>query len=58
MTVAAGILTMLTTSNWWSFAMAAGFIAALLIYGNLLIRPGPVNHGQGKRLQGYDAEGN
>jgi hypothetical protein len=43
-TVAAGILTMLTTSNWWSFAMAAGFIAAFLIYGNLLIRPGLVNH--------------
>ena len=38
-TVAAGILTLLTTSNWWSYTMAAGFITAFLIYGNLLIQP-------------------
>jgi heme A synthase len=37
-TAAAGILTLLTTSNWWSYAMAVGFIAAFLIYGNLLIQ--------------------
>jgi hypothetical protein len=35
--VTAGILTLLTGSNWWSYAMAAGFIAALLAYGSLLL---------------------
>jgi hypothetical protein len=35
--VAAGILTMITSSNWWSYAMAVGFIAALLAYGSLLL---------------------
>lgn len=34
---AAGILTLLTSSNWWSYAMAVGFIAALLAYGSLLL---------------------
>ena len=38
-TMAAGVLTMLTASNWWSYAMSAGFISAFLIYGRLLIRP-------------------
>ena len=27
---AAGVLTLLTKSNWWSYAMTAGFISALL----------------------------
>jgi hypothetical protein len=36
-TVAAGVLTTITTSNWWSYAMAAGFIASLLIYGSFLL---------------------
>jgi len=36
-TVAAGVLTTITKSNWWSYAMAAGFIASLLIYGSLLL---------------------
>ncbi len=35
--VAAGILTLMTGSNWWSYAMAAGFIAALLAHGSLLL---------------------
>jgi uncharacterized protein (DUF58 family) len=35
--VAAGILTLVTKSNWWSYAMAVGFIAALLVYGSLLL---------------------
>ena len=35
--VAAGILTLITKSNWWSYAMAAGFIAALLASGSLLL---------------------
>ncbi|MGE5135764.1 MAG: hypothetical protein ACM32E_22995 [Gemmatimonadota bacterium] len=34
---AAGILTLMTGSNWWSYAMAAGFIAALLAHGSLLL---------------------
>jgi hypothetical protein len=33
--VAAGILTLITKSGWWSFAMAASFIAALLASGFL-----------------------
>jgi len=35
--VAAGILTVMTGSNWWSYAMAVGFITALLTYGSLLL---------------------
>jgi hypothetical protein len=34
--VAAGILALITKIGWWSFAMAAGFIAALLASGSLL----------------------
>ncbi|MBO0774910.1 MAG: hypothetical protein J2P34_01240, partial [Actinobacteria bacterium] len=37
-TVTAGILTLLTSSNWWSYAMAAGFAAALLTYASLLVQ--------------------
>jgi hypothetical protein len=36
-TLAAGVLTTITKSNWWSYAMATGFIASLLIYGSLLL---------------------
>jgi hypothetical protein len=38
----AGILTLLATSNWWSYTMAVGFIAALLAHGSLatLTKPG------------------
>ena len=39
-TLAAGILTLSTKSNWWSYAMAAGFISSLLIYGGILIQSG------------------
>jgi hypothetical protein len=35
--VAAGILTLITNNNWWSYTMAVGFIAALLAYGSLLL---------------------
>jgi hypothetical protein len=35
--VTAGILTVLTSSNWWSYIMAVGFITALLAYGSLLL---------------------
>jgi hypothetical protein len=38
---AAGIITVITHSGWWSYAMAAGFIAALLASGSLLL-PAPV----------------
>ena len=37
-TTAAGILTMITKSNWWSYTMALGFIASLLVYGGLLMQ--------------------
>jgi peptidoglycan/LPS O-acetylase OafA/YrhL len=37
-TVVAGILTSATKSNWWSYLMAAGFLAALYIYGSLAMR--------------------
>ncbi|HUZ34740.1 MAG TPA: hypothetical protein VMV17_00260 [Streptosporangiaceae bacterium] len=44
-TLAAGVLTTITKSNWWSYAMAAGFIASLLIYGSLLLPGGaPAPH--------------
>jgi hypothetical protein len=43
-TTAAGVLTLLTKSNWWSYAMAAGFITALLTYGSILAHPEP--HGR------------
>ena len=39
--IAAGVLTMTTRSNWWSYGMALGFIAALLAYGGLLVQAGP-----------------
>ena len=35
--VTAGILTLVTKNNWWSYTMAVGFIAALLAYGSLLL---------------------
>ena len=35
--VVAGILTLITKNNWWSYTMAVGFIAALLAYGSLLL---------------------
>ncbi len=34
---AAGLLTLVTHSGWWSFVMAVGFTAALLAYAGLLI---------------------
>jgi heme A synthase len=38
--IAGGILTVITSNNWWSYAMAVGFIAALLAYGSLLLPSG------------------
>ena len=35
-TTTAGILTVATKSNWWSYGMAVGFITSLLIYADLL----------------------
>jgi heme A synthase len=34
-TTTAGILTMLLDNNWWSYLMAVGFIASVVVYGNL-----------------------
>jgi hypothetical protein len=39
-TFAAGVLTAITKSNWWSYLMAAGATALLLIYGVLFVRTG------------------
>ena len=39
----AGALTLATKNNWWSYAMAVGFIAALLAYGSLLL-PASADH--------------
>jgi hypothetical protein len=49
--VAPGILTLIPSSNWWSYMMAVGFIAALLAYGSLLLPPIPPAH------DGIDAAG-
>jgi hypothetical protein len=37
LTFVTGVVTMITENGWWSYAMAAGFIAALLLYGSLLV---------------------
>jgi hypothetical protein len=34
-TVAVGVITMITNSSWWSYLMAVGFIALLVVYGRL-----------------------
>ena len=38
LTVIAGVMTVITKNNWWSYTMAAGFIASMLLYGSLLVR--------------------
>jgi hypothetical protein len=38
LTVVAGVMTVITKSNWWSYTMATGFIASMLLYGTLLVR--------------------
>jgi hypothetical protein len=44
LTFVAGALTLITKSNWWSYAMATGFIASLGLYVALLVQPaGPRN---------------
>ena len=37
-TIAAGVLTMTLNSNWWSYLMAVGFVALLIVYGSLYVR--------------------
>ena len=36
-TIAAGVLTTITRTSGWSYAMAAGFVVALGLYGGLLV---------------------
>jgi heme A synthase len=36
-TFATGILTVITGSNWWSYAMSVGFIGAFLLYGKMYV---------------------
>ena len=38
LTFGAGITTLITKNNWWSYAMAVGFIASLLVYVSLLVQ--------------------
>lgn len=40
LTFVAGVLTMSFRSDWWSYLMAVGFIAALASYGSLVPRTG------------------
>lgn len=35
---ATGVMMMVAKSGWWSFIMAASFLAALLLYGAILVR--------------------
>jgi heme A synthase len=37
LTFVTGVITMITKNDWWSYAMALGFIA-LLLYGSLLVQ--------------------
>lgn len=47
-TTAAGILNVITKSNWWSYGMAVGFIASLLVYGSLLVQARTPSGGKGR----------
>jgi len=38
LTFGAGITTLITKNNWWSYAMAVGFIVSLLVYVSLLVQ--------------------
>jgi hypothetical protein len=38
LTFGAGITTLITNDNWWSYAMAVGFIVSLLVYVSLLVQ--------------------
>lgn len=38
LTFGAGITTLITKSNWWSYAMAVGFLVSLLVYVSLLVQ--------------------
>ena len=38
LTFVAGILTIAIESDWWSYVMAVGFLATVLIYGAIIVR--------------------
>ena len=38
LTFGAGVTTLITKNNWWSYAMAVGFIVSLLVYVTLLVQ--------------------
>jgi hypothetical protein len=38
LTFGAGVTTLITNSNWWSYAMAVGFVVSLLVYGGLVVQ--------------------
>ena len=37
LTFGAGVTTLITKNDWWSYAMAVGFISSLLVYVTLLV---------------------
>jgi len=45
LTFGAGITTLITKSNWWSYAMAVGFIVSLLVYVSILVQAGSAGGG-------------
>jgi len=50
LTAVAGVMTAITKSNWWSYGMATGFIASMLLYGILPVRAqGPAPRPQQSR---------
>ena len=38
LTFVTGVVTMITKNDWWSYAMAVGFIASLLLYGSMVVQ--------------------
>ena len=47
LTFVAGVLALITKSNWWSYAMATGFITSLGLYVALLVQTAsPAGHEQ------------
>ena len=45
MTTAGGVLTLVTKTSWWAYAMAAVCITAFLSYCSILAQPEPVAAG-------------
>ena len=47
LTFGAGVTTLITKNDWWSYAMAVGFVSSLLLYVSLLVKSAnPAAHPQ------------